>query len=168
MPTVWLCFDIFCGWIIIYGFMWLIYPYPSGLLHRLRMIHMTTSLSGEVHLKCIGKFHHMASLSHWSMRSRVACSASIHDPALRRHPTDTLFRVTGHLCGEFTGRRWIPRTKATEAELCDFFDLRLNKRLSKQSWGWWFETPSHPLWRHCNETNWCWLICYKCTLKDRY
>ena len=24
-----------------------------------------------------------------------------------------------------------------------FFDLRLNKRLSQQSWGWW-------LWRHCN------------------
>ena len=23
-----------------------------------------------------------------------------------------------------------------------FFYLRLNKRLSKQSWGWWFETPS--------------------------
>ena len=22
--------------------------------------------------------------------------------------------------------------------------------LSKQSWGWWFETPSRPLWRHCN------------------
>ena len=34
---------------------------------------------------------------------------------------------------------------------CDvFFDLRQNKRLSKQSWGWWFETPSRPLWRHCN------------------
>ena len=32
-----------------------------------------------------------------------------------------------------------------------FFDLRLNKRLSKQSWGWWFEMPSRPLWRHCNE-----------------
>ena len=28
--------------------------------------------------------------------------------------------------------------------------LRLNKRSSKQSWGWWFETPSHSLWRHCN------------------
>ena len=27
----------------------------------------------------------------------------------------------------------------------------LNKRLSKQSWGWWFEIPSHSLWRHCNE-----------------
>ena len=32
-----------------------------------------------------------------------------------------------------------------------FFDLRLNKRLSKQSWGWWFETLSCPLWRHCND-----------------
>ena len=33
------------------------------------------------------------------------------------------------------------------------FDLRLNKRLSKQSWGWWFETLSRPLWRHCNDIN---------------
>ena len=31
-----------------------------------------------------------------------------------------------------------------------FFDLRLNKRLSKQSWGWWFEPLSRPFWRHCN------------------
>ena len=30
-----------------------------------------------------------------------------------------------------------------------FFDLRLDKRLSKQSWGWWFETPSRPSWRQC-------------------
>ena len=28
----------------------------------------------------------------------------------------------------------------------------VNKRLSKQSWGWWFETPSRWLWHHCNET----------------
>ena len=31
-----------------------------------------------------------------------------------------------------------------------FFDLCLNKRLSKHSWGWWFETLSCPLWHHCN------------------
>ena len=31
-----------------------------------------------------------------------------------------------------------------------FFDLRLNKPLRKQSWGWWFQTPSCSLWRHCN------------------
>ena len=41
-----------------------------------------------------------------------------------------IFRVTGHLCGEF--------------------DLRLNKRFSKQPWGWWFETPLRQLWRHHN------------------
>ena len=29
-----------------------------------------------------------------------------------------------------------------------FFDLRLTRRLSKQWWGWWFETPACPLWRH--------------------
>ena len=32
-----------------------------------------------------------------------------------------------------------------------FFDLRLNKRLSKHSWGWWFVTLSCQLWRHCND-----------------
>ena len=31
-----------------------------------------------------------------------------------------IFRVTGHLCGEFTGPRWIPRTKASDTELWCF------------------------------------------------
>ena len=31
-----------------------------------------------------------------------------------------IFRVTGLLCGEFTGSRWIPRTKTSEAELWCF------------------------------------------------
>ena len=37
----------------------------------------------------------------------------------------------------------------------------LNKRLSKQSWGWWFETLSRPLLRHCNAEAWkaCRTIC---------
>ena len=61
-----------------------------------------------------------------------------------------IFRVIGHLCGEFLAHRWIPRTKASDTEFDVFFDLRLSKRLSKQSSGWWFETLSHPFWRHCN------------------
>ena len=32
----------------------------------------------------------------------------------------SIFRVTGPLCGEFTGDRWIPRTKASDAELSCF------------------------------------------------
>ena len=39
------------------------------------------------------------------------------------------FRVTGPL-REFTGHRWIPRTKAVARDFDVFFDLRLNKRLS--------------------------------------
>ena len=41
-----------------------------------------------------------------------------------------------------------------------FLDLRLNKRLSKHSWGWWFE-PSRPLWRHCNVKRVCLIMYYK-------
>ena len=47
-----------------------------------------------------------------------------------------IFRVTGPLCGEFPTER--PVTRSFDV----LFDLRLNKRLSKQSWGWRFETPS--------------------------
>ena len=46
--------------------------------------------------------------------------------------------------GEFPAQR--PVTRSFNV----FFDLHLNERLSKQSWGWWFETPSCSLWRHCN------------------
>ena len=46
--------------------------------------------------------------------------------------------------GEFPEQRSVTRSFDV------FFDLRLNKRLSKQSWGWWFETLSRPLWRHRN------------------
>ena len=60
-----------------------------------------------------------------------------------------IFRVTGPLCGEFTGHWWIPLTKASDTELWCFLLSCLNKRLSKQSWGWWFDTTSRALWRHC-------------------
>ena len=47
--------------------------------------------------------------------------------------------------GEFPSQR--PVTRSFDG----FFELRLNKPLSKQSSGWWFETPSGSLWRHCND-----------------
>ena len=58
-----------------------------------------------------------------------------------------IFRITDHLCGEFTGTQR-PVTRSVGVS----FYLRLDKRLSKQSWGWWFETPSRPLWSHRNVT----------------
>ena len=80
-----------------------------------------------------------------------------------------IFRITGPLWRKFSGHRWITLTKARDAELwCILW--RLNKRLSKQSWGWWFETPYRSLWRHCNALwrtkfwygfiKWCKHICW--------
>ena len=67
-----------------------------------------------------------------------------------RHQIET-FSVLLALCagnspvtGEFSAQRPVMRNFDV------FFDLRLNKRLSKQWWGWWFETPPLPLWRHSN------------------
>ena len=60
--------------------------------------------------------------------------------------TKNIFRVTGHLRVEFTGHLWIPLTKASAQSFDVFFDLHLNKRLSKQLRGWWFEMPLRPLW----------------------
>ena len=98
----------------------------------------TRSLSSETNVDSIKANAH----------ADIHITAGYHDDIIKwKH-----FPVTGPLCGEFTGDRWIPRTKASDVELwCFFFYLRLNKRLSKQSLGWWFETPSGSLWRQCND-----------------
>ena len=61
-----------------------------------------------------------------------------------------IFRVTGLLCGEFTGPGEFPTQRPVTRSFDVYFDLRLNKPLSKQPWGWWFETLSRSLWRHRN------------------
>ena len=49
-----------------------------------------------------------------------------------------IFRVPGPLCGEFPGHWWIPRTKASDANLwCFLSSVPEYKRWSKQSWSWW-------------------------------
>ena len=54
-------------------------------------------------------------------------------------PNGNIFRVTGPLCEEFTGE--FPSQRPVTRSLDVFFNLRLNKRLSKQSRRRWFETP---------------------------
>ena len=55
-----------------------------------------------------------------------------------------IYAENSPVTGEFPAQR--PVTRNFDV----FFDLRLNKRVSKQSGGWWFGTPSHPLGRHRN------------------
>ena len=60
--------------------------------------------------------------------------------------------------GEFPTQR--PVTRGFDV----YFDLRPNKRLSKQSLGWWFETLSPTLWRHRNAPLESWCEIYLITL----
>ena len=61
-----------------------------------------------------------------------------------------IFRITGPSCGEFTGPGAFPAQRPVTRNFGVFFNLRMNKRLSKQPCDWWFETPSWSLWRQCN------------------
>ena len=63
-----------------------------------------------------------------------------------------IFRVTGPLCGEFTGPGEFPTQRPVTRSFDVFFDLRLNNRLSKQWLGWWFETQ-------CNGNPQAYLFC---------
>ena len=63
------------------------------------------------------------------------------------------FRVIGPLWGESIGDRWFPWQWPVTWSFDVFFNLRLNKRLCKQSWRRWFEMPSCSLWRHVNENS---------------
>ena len=79
-----------------------------------------------------------------------------------RHQMETIFTLlalcTGNspVTGEFFSQR--PVTRSFDV----FFYLRLNKRLSKQSWGWWLETPSRSLCRHFNASHmWVWVLMFR-------
>ena len=67
-----------------------------------------------------------------------------------RHQMETFSALLAICAGNSPVPGEFPTQKPVTRSFDVFFDLRLNKRLSKQSWGWWFETLSRPLWRHRN------------------
>ena len=87
----------------------------------------------------------------WRQTKLWWCYSIIQDACLMiRYQLETVSALLAFVRGSHRSR-WIPLTKACDTELrCFCFDLRLNKRLSKQSRRRWFEMPSRSLWRHCN------------------
>ena len=89
----------------------------SLLMHSIDTCFWHTSPRRGVNVACVCNW---ISLAHnWS--------AALYQPVCYQ-PTliltssnENIFRVTGHLCGEFTGHRWIPLTKASDVELWCFF-----------------------------------------------
>ena len=59
--------------------------------------------------------------------------------------------------GEFPSQRLVTLSY-------DFLSGPKNKQLSKQSGRRWFDTPSHPLWHHSNDSLGCWS--HKMTLNN--
>ena len=92
-------------------------------------------------------------LVHWHMGGTII--------TMMTSSNGNIFRVTGPLCGEFTGPGEFPTQRPVTRSFGVFFDQRLNKRLSKQSLGWWLETIWCPFWRHRNDPD-----VSKITLKD--
>ena len=73
-----------------------------------------------------------------------------HRSSWWRHQMETFSALLTICAGNSPVPGEFPTQRPVSRSFDIFFDLSLNKRLSKQSWGWWFETLSRPLWRHCN------------------
>ena len=136
MKYILICFEEFCSFVFMTVFHYFLIQSPITCM-QLQNIQ--------------GAFSHRKSLF---VNENVVRKTPIGGWFMMTSSNGNIFCVTGPLCGEFTGHRWITCTKASDAELDVFFDLRLNKKFSKQSCGWLFETLLRPLWRHCNVKGW--------------
>ena len=76
----------------------------------------------------------------------VVWLATLRKELMMTSSNGNIFRVTGPLCGGIHRSPVNSHHKGESRGALIFFYHRLNKRLSKQSWGWWFETPSCSLW----------------------
>ena len=79
---------------------------------------------------------------------------------LWRHQMETFSALPAICAGNSPGSGEFPAQRPVTRSFDVFFDLRPNKQLSKQWWGWWFETLSKPLWRLCTcndmrHRGWC-------------
>ena len=77
-----------------------------------------------------------------------------------RHQMETFSALLAICAGNSRVTGDFPAQRPVTRRFDVFFDLRLNKRLSKQSWDCWLETPSRLLWRHSNVRSWDgWITC---------
>ena len=93
-------------------------------------------------------------MEHWQTTTK-------HSTSWWRHQMETFFVLLALCAGNSPVTVEFPVQRPVTRRFDVFFDLCLNKRLSKQWRGWWFETPSRPFWRHCN-------VLITCIISTRY
>ena len=99
-------------------------------------MYLLTLKSGE-NIRCDGKVFLEMYLKSYGFYNGILVASQTRDEIFL-HPNLSVN-------GEFPSQRPVTRSFGV------WFDLYLNKQLSKQSWGWWVEMPSRSLWRHFNE-----------------
>ena len=80
-------------------------------------------------------------------------SSKRHSPQIStwwRHQMEPFPALLAICAGHSPVTGELPAQRPVTGSYDVLFDLRLNKRLSKQCRDWLIETPSRPLWRHCN------------------
>ena len=122
----------------VYGFQ-LIHCYPCMLSHCLYYFgnKITTTATTST-----------TNTMSWCRHGMRLCSA------WWRHQMETFSALLALCAGNSPVPGEFPTQKPVTRSFDVFFDLRLNKLLSKQSLGWWFETLSPPFWRQCNGLRW--------------
>ena len=81
---------------------------------------------------------------------RAHMLTSVNHDQWWRHPMEALSALLVFCAGNSSVTTEFPAQRPVTRSFDIFFDLRLSKRLNKQSKRRWFETPSRSLWRHCN------------------
>ena len=76
-----------------------------------------------------------------------------------RHQMETFSALLAICAGNSPASGEFPTQRPVTRSFDVYFDLRPDKRLSKQSLGWWFETLSSSLWRQCNVIALWWWFC---------
>ena len=107
-------------------------------------------------LQWMGIFEHISYKKGLSLVKKNSCSLWDYSPMISRkswwrHQMETFSALLAISTGNSPFPGGFPAQRPVMRSFDVFFDLCLNKRLSKQPWGWWFETLSCPLWRHCND-----------------
>ena len=101
-------------------------------------------------------------LCHWAFTVKnplVTSKSRSYRETWWRHQMETISALLAYCAESLPVTGELPSQRPVTRSFYVVFYLSLNKRLSKQSWGWWFELPSRSLWRHCNVTQ-SWFHCY--------
>ena len=89
--------------------------------------------------------------SHTTSHHITSHQITSHHITWWRHQMETFSALLAFCAGNSSVTGEFPSQRPVTRSFDVFFEFSLNKRLSKESWGWWSETSLHSLWRHCND-----------------